>query len=146
MESHTKGLIKSMALPAFIFLGSTAYLGWFFDSEETKPARDFASEGLKAIAWHVTSPRCVVNDVCQYIDEDKSMGSLIAVKPTPSTLADSYTTLVTEGGDVIIEGRVTQLPLGETVQLYRKHQGQENALCVNGACFRVPYEPTRQGE
>lgn len=140
MESLTKNTLKSMALPALMLLGSTAYIGWFFDSEKTKPAREFATEGLKAIAWHVTSQRCVVNDVCQYIDEDKSMGTLIAVKPTPSALADTYTTLVADGGEIVIEGRVVQLPLGAPVKLYREHQGQENVLCVNSACFPVPYE------
>ena len=83
MESSVKASIRAMIVPATIILSSTIAVAWIVDSQEAQEAMAKISEGGKAIAWHVTSPRCVVNDVCLYIEEDKEMGALVAIKETP---------------------------------------------------------------
>lgn len=140
MESSVKASIRAMIVPATIILSSTIAVAWIVDSQEAQEAMAKISEGGKAIAWHVTSPRCVVNDVCLYIEEDKKMGALVAIKETPSALADTFTTLITSKGEVTVEGKVHSLPLGENVKLYREFNGRENVLCVENACFDVPYD------
>tara|TARA_A200000159_G_scaffold134565_2_gene133198 strand:- start:131 stop:571 length:441 start_codon:yes stop_codon:yes gene_type:complete len=140
MESSVKASIRAMIVPATIILSSTIAVAWIVDSQEAQEAMAKISEGGKAIAWHVTSPRCVVNDVCLYIEEDKEMGALVAIKETPSALADTFTTLITSKGEVTVEGKVHSLPLGENVKLYREFNGRENVLCVENACFDVPYD------
>ena len=140
MESSIKASIRAMIVPATIMFSSTIALAWIVDSQEAQEAIAKISEGGKAIAWHVTSPRCVVNDVCLYIEEDKEMGALVAIKETPSALADTFTTLITSKGEVTVEGKVHSLPLGENVKLYREFNGRENVLCVENACFDVPYD------
>lgn len=140
MESSVKASIRAMIVPATIMFSSTIAVAWIVDSKEAQEAMAKISEGGKAIAWHVTSPRCVVNDVCLYIEEDKEMGALVAIKETPSALADTFTTLITSKGEVTVEGKVHSLPLGENVKLYREFNGRENVLCVENACFDVPYD------
>ena len=140
MESSVKASIRAMIVPATIILSSTIAVAWIVDSQEAQEAMAKISEGGKAIAWHVTSPRCVVNDVCLYIEEDKEMGALVAIKETPSALADTFTTLITSKGEVTVEAKVHSLPLGENVKLYREFNGRENVLCVENACFDVPYD------
>tara|TARA_Y100000310_G_C20603396_1_gene774235 strand:+ start:229 stop:669 length:441 start_codon:yes stop_codon:yes gene_type:complete len=140
MESSVKASIRAMIVPATIILSSTIAVAWIVDSQEAQEAMAKISEGGKAIAWHVTSPRCVVNDVCLYIEEDKEMGALVAIKETPSALADTFTTLITSKGEVTVEGKVHSLLLGENVKLYREFNGRENVLCVENACFDVPYD------
>lgn len=140
MESSVKASIRAMIVPATIILSSTIAVAWIVDSQEAQEAMAKISEGGKAIAWHVTSPRCVINDVCLYIEEDKEMGALVAIKETPSALADTFTTLITSKGEVTVEGKVHSLPLGENVKLYREFNGRENVLCVENACFDVPYD------
>ena len=140
MESSVKASIRAMIVPATIILSSTIAVAWIVDSQEAQEAMAKISEGGKAIAWHVTSPRCVVNDVCLYIEEDKEMGALVAIKETPSALADTFTTLITSKGEGTVEGKVHSLPLGENVKLYREFNGRENVLCVENACFDVPYD------
>jgi len=140
MESSVKASIRAMIVPATIMFSSTIAVAWIVDSKEAQEAMAKISEGGKAIAWHVTSPRCVVNDVCLYIEEDKEMGALVAIKETPSALADTFTTLITSKGEVTVEGKVHSLPLGENVKLYREFNGRENVLCFENACFDVPYD------
>ena len=43
-------------------------------------------------------------------------------------------------GEVTVEGKVHSLPLRENVKLYREFNGRENVLCVENACFDVPYD------
>ena len=146
MESSTKASIRAMVIPAIIMFVSTAIIAWMVDSKEAQEAKATITEAGKAIAWHVTSPRCVVNDVCLYIEENKDMGTLVAIKDTPSALADTYTTLVTSKGEVTVNGKVHMLPLGENVKLYREFNGRENVLCVENACFDVPYDRNHTGQ
>ena len=146
MESSTKASVRAMVVPAIIMFASTAAIAWMVESKEAQEANAMITEAGKAIAWHVTSPRCVVNDVCLYIEENKDMGALVAIKDTPSALADTYTTLVTSKGEVTVNGKVHLLPLGENVKLYREFNGRENVLCVENACFDVPYERNHTGQ
>jgi hypothetical protein len=129
------------ALPMFVFTGCLMYLQWFSSSDETKNIRDFASEGSKALAWHITSPSCVVNNVCRYIEHDQNMGKLIGVRKADSLIFNSYTTLITESGDVAVDGNIEQLPIGAMVKLFRERNGKQNVACIENACFSVPFEP-----
>ena len=81
MESSTKASIRAMVIPAIIMFVSTAIIAWMVDSKEAQEAKAAITEAGKAIAWCDKSA-CVVNDVC-LIEENKDMGTLVAIKDTP---------------------------------------------------------------
>jgi len=130
--------ISAMLPQVCLFTVGIFLLGYFM-SDNFKGEREIIGEGLSAIAWHVSSPRCVVNDVCQYIEHDKSLGELLGVEKVNSAPIDSYTTLLAQEGRVTILGDALNLQVGTEVNVFREHNGIENVACLNTTCFSVPF-------
>lgn len=93
-----------------------------------------AIEGIKAIAWYVTTSVCEVNNFCRDIENDQTGGTFISTNLVmDSFLYGKYTNIKTSKGDYVVQGDVKNHQTGSDVIL--KSVG--NQLCVETTCYQV---------
>ena len=115
---------------------------YFMFSDDVKKEREFAIEGLKAIAWSVTTPECQQKGFCYKIESDQDAGKLesITVVSQSGAFTNGSSVVATSSGIFHIQGNPSiNHSQGEEVKLYAKKGSMQNVLCIGSTCYLVPF-------
>ncbi|MBX6653709.1 hypothetical protein [Pseudomonas aeruginosa] len=144
-------LVPSMRVIGVVCLvlnfGLFGYLYWVGSDKQRVAELNASAEQVAqipaAVAWVITSPKCVVQGVCLTVDQNNvDAGKIIALNPGSDRLfGQRYSVVVTDKGTYHVEGEISSAVAGQAVTLWKARGDLKNVLCIEANCYRLPMAP-----